>query len=315
MASSSTSSNLTGVFQTFYDKVFLDRAKATLVFDWGAQKKRVPANSGKVVAWNRFSPLALATTALTETPSGSTTVSAAISGVTAVDMTTTVVSTTVATYGNYTIVSDLFNLTSLDENLKEHSEIMGQNAGETIDALLVKELSANATAQIANSKVLSTLAATDTLTGAEIRKAVRTLKTNKAMRFENGLYRGIVQPFTAYDLFGNSEWQNTFVYTNTDNIQQGIVGRIHGVEFRESNNSSSEASTATVYHNYIFGKNAYGMVDVAGNSSPKMFVKNPGAGDTANPLNIFSTVGWKIFFAAKVLNANWVLNVKSGATA
>jgi N4-gp56 family major capsid protein len=304
----STTSGLSAVMNTFYDKVFLDRAKAMLSFDYGAQVKRLPANMGKSVKWNRFSPLALATTALTEGTANPT----------PVDMTATTVSTTVATYGTFTYVSDLFKMTSLDENLKEHVEVHGQNAGETIDALIRDELSGGGTTQLAGAKAaLTDIAATDTLTGAEIRKAVRTLKANKAMRFEDGYFRGVIQERTAYDLFGNTEWLNSVsIYTNPDQIKKGMVGQLHGVDFKESNQHKTEASTVTVFHNYIFGKNAYGIVDLEGQGpEPKIYVKNPGPNSTDNPLDIFSTVGWKVYFATKVLNSNWLINVKTGASA
>lgn len=304
---SSTTSGLSNLMSIYYDKVFLDRAKAMVVLEQDAQKKAVAPNAGKTVYWNRFTPLAAATTALTEATNPSDT-----------DMSTTIVSTTVADYGAFTKVGGLFDLTSVDVNLKEHTEVHAQNAAETIDTLIAAQLSAGGTTQLANAKsALTAIAATDTLTGAEIRKAVRTLKNNKAMRFEDGFYHGVTQPFTEYDLFGNSEWQNIAgsVYTNTDNAKRGIVGQLHGVLFKTSNNLTTESSTVTVYHNFIYGKNAYGVVDIAGNSTPKIYVKNPGPSDTSNALNMFSTVGWKVTYATKVLNSNWLVNIKSGATA
>ncbi len=306
----STTGTLSDTMSTFYDKVFLDRAKAMLVHDYGAQKKSLRQNEGKSIKFNRFTPLALATTALTEGTSNPS----------QVNMSTTVVSTTVATYGNWTTVADLFSLTSIDTDLKEHVEVHGQNAGETLDSLIAKELSTGATAQYAGGKVLTTVATTDTLTGAEIRKAVRTLKENKAMKFENGMYRGIIQPFTAYDLFGNTEWLNTVIYTDPANMKAGIIGKLHGVEFKETNQGSwgdnaGLSGTTDVYHNFIFGKNAYGIVELEGQAGPRIYVKTPGSNSTDNPLDIYSTVGWKAYFACKTLNANWIINVVSGATA
>lgn len=301
---SSTTTTLSNIMSTFYDKVFLDRAEAELRFDWGAQQRTMPRNMGKTVIFNRFSPLAKISSGITE---------AAIPS--AVDMTSTQVSATIVEYGSYTKVGSLFNLTSLDENLKEHIEVHGQNAGESIDSLIAAELSANATVQFASGKsALTAVAATDTFDGAEIRKAVRTLKTNKAKTFENGYFRGIVQPYTAYDLMGDTEWLDAYRYTDATNIKSGVIGRLHGVEFAESNNSTTESSTATVYHNYIFGKNAYGSIKLAGQDGPRIYVKTPGSNSTDNPVDTFSTIGWKVFFVAKILNADWIINVKAGAT-
>jgi len=293
----------------FYDKVFLERAKLALVMDYGAQVKRLPRNAGSSVKWNRFTPLAVATTALTEGTANPA----------AVDMTTTVVSATVQAFGNWTQVADLFSLTSIDENLKEHVEVHGQNAGETIDTLIRNELSGGGTTQLAGAKAaLTDIAATDVFSGAEVRKAVRTLKANKAQRFEDGYFRGIIQQNTAYDLFNNTEWLNSVsIYTDPTQIKQGVAGKLHGVQFVETNNGKTESSTVTVYHNYIFGKNAYGTVALEGQEGARIYVKVPRMddGNTENPLNIYSTVGWKAFFQVKTLNSTWLINVKTGASA
>jgi len=302
---SSTTGALSNIMNVYYDRVFLDRAKLMLSHDFGAQRKTIPANMGSQVIWNRFTPLAVATTALTE---GSTTVAA-------VDMTTTQVSTTMTRYGNWTAVADLFNLTSLDVNLKEHIEVHGQNCGETLDTLIRNELSAGGTTQLVTATTLTNIAATDVLSGAAIRKAVRILKQAKAQRFDNGYYRGIIQPYCSYDLFGNTEWLNSIsIYTDPTQLKAGIVGKLHGVEFVETNNGSTESSTVTVYHTFVFGKNAYGTVSLDNQPGNRIYVKTPGPQDTSNPLDIFSTVGWKAFFAVKTLNSVWLQVIKSGAT-
>lgn len=302
---SSTTSTLSNIMNVFYDRVFLDRAKLMLSHDFGAQRKTIPANMGKQVIWNRFTPLAVATTALTE---GSTTAAA-------VDMSTTQVSTQMATYGNWTAVADLFNLTSLDVNLKEHVEVHGQNCGETLDTLIRNELT-NGTVQLVTATTLTNVAATDVLSGAAIRKAVRILKIAKTQRFDNGYYRGIIQPNQSYDLFGNTEWLNSIsIYTDPTQLKAGIVGKLHGVEFVETNNGFTVASTVTVYDCFVFGKNAYGTVSLDNQPGNRIYVKTPGPQDTYNPLDIFSTVGWKAFFAVKCLNTAWIQVIQSGASA
>src|SRR5665213_2636127 len=125
----STTSGLTATMQLFYDRVFLTRAMIELRHDFGAQVRPVPMNSGKSIVWTRFTPLALATTALTEATNPSAT-----------DMTAANVSATLAEYGAFTTVSSLYSMTSIETGLKEHIEVHGQNAGETIDALIRAEL-------------------------------------------------------------------------------------------------------------------------------------------------------------------------------
>lgn len=305
----STTTGLTGLMSIYYDKKFLERAKEMMVYDIGAQKRALPANMGKTVYFTRFSPLAKATTALTEATNPSFT-----------DMTTTTVSATVQEYGAVGKVSSLFKLTSIDTNLEEHVAVFGQNAGETMDELILNALDDNGTTQLANGvAAVSSIAASDTLDGAEIRKAVRTLKINKAPKFEDGMYKGIIPVSTVHDLRGDSEWLDAYRYTDAENIRNGEVGKLHGVRFYETNNEQVDADAGAgnvdVYSTFIFGKEAYGMVDIAGTSTPKIYVKNPNSGDTSNPLDMFSTIGWKFNFVAKVLNSNWIVQIKSASSA
>lgn len=312
---------LTSPMQIFYDRVFLDRAKIELRHDFGAQVRNVPMNSGKTVYFTRFTPLAVVTTALSEAANP-----------TAVDMTAATVSATLADYGNYTTVGSLYSMTSIEEGLKEHVSVHGQNAGESIDQLIRTELVSGATNVLSStssggaagsSTAISTIHTSDSLTGLEIRRAVRTLKNNKAQKFESGLFRGIIGPYTAMDLMGNSEWLDAHRYTTSDAIERGVVGKLHGVEFVETNNqhytltggfSTSATNVANVYSNFIFGKNSYGVINLGSITAPKVYVKNPGANSTDNPLDQFSTVGWKMPFAVKTLNSNWLINLKTGAT-
>jgi len=304
---------LTAPMQIFYDKVFLERAKIELRHDFGAQVKDIPMNSGKTVFFTRFSPLAIVTSPLSEAANP-----------TAVDMTAATVSATLADYGAFTTVGSLYSMTSIETGLSEHISVHGQNAGESIDQVIRAELFSGATAVIVSTAVaLSTIHTTDTLTGLEVRRAARTLKLNKAQKFEGGLFRAIIGPATAMDLMGNSEWLDAHRYTNAEAQMRGVVGKLAGVEFVETNNqhsvlsagfSTSATNVANVYSNFFFGKNAYGVINLGSIRSPKVYVKNPGASDTSNPLDQYGTVGWKMPFAAKVLNANWLLNVKTGAS-
>lgn len=299
----STTSGLSNTMSIFYDKVFLERAEEVQVYKKVCDVKPLPTNSGKSVYWNRFSPLAKQTTALTEATNPSE-----------VSMTSTQVTATVADYGAYTTVSSLYNLTSIDVDLKEHVQVHGQNAGETLDELIANEMSANGTTQLAiGNTLLTDIGTTDVMTGLEVRRAVKTLKKNKAWMFPGNLFRGIISATAAYDLRGNSEWLDASRYTDPTNLKMGLLGKLHGVEFYETNNEVSESSTTTVYSNFICGQHGVGMVDIASGSAPKIYVKTPNEYDTSNPLNLYSRVGWRMTTAARVLNADWVINVKVGS--
>ncbi len=320
-AAQGSNPGLPQTMQIYYDRVFLTRAMVELRHDFGAQVRPVPMNAGKSIAWTRFTPLAIVTAALSEGANPS-----------AVDMSGTQVSATLSEYGAYTTVSSLYSMTSIETGLKEHIEVHGQNAGESIDQLIRTELAGNGGATgtgiqfptgAASASTFSNIHATDILTGLEIRRAVRTLKTNKAQKFDNGLYRGILASHVAMDLMGNSEWLDAHRYTTSDAIERGVVGKLHGVEFVETNNpafvlstgfSTSATNVADTFYTFIFGKNAYGVVNLASITAPKVYVKNPSGNSTDNPLDLFSTVGWKMPFAVKTLNTSWIVVVATGAT-
>lgn len=64
--SAQTTSGLSQEMSVYYEKVFLARAEYEYIFNQGAQMRTQPANEGKQVVFTRHTPLATATTALTE---------------------------------------------------------------------------------------------------------------------------------------------------------------------------------------------------------------------------------------------------------
>ena len=290
---------------TFLSADFLERSQALNIHREGLKKIKHSQNSGKTVTWNRYSPLAAATTALTEATNPSET-----------SVTSNTVSATVQEYGMYTGVGSLLYGTSIDKAAQEKEELVAQNANETLDTLARNELFAGATTQFAADRAsLGAITAADTLNVTEVRKAVRTLKKNNAPTYDDGYYLGKIGPDTSYDLMGDTTWVNVKTYSDKKDLYKGEVGSIHRVRFVEcSSNQKSEASTVTVYSNFIHGKEAVGEVDLAGGNL-ELIIKQSGKQDTSNPLNMFMTIGWKAVDAVKTLNSSWVINIKTAASA
>lgn len=334
-----TTSTLSNAMSIYYDKVFLERFKAALQMGIGAYRRKIPANSGKTIIFNRMSVPTLATTALTE---GTTPSSIALSS--------TQVTATVAIYGSYTQTSEFYAETSIDENLKEQVEVMGQHGAETVNQVIRKVITTFQTTP-GSTIQRATGVATDALitsglvmTGQEIRRAVRTLKANKAMVFEDGFYKAIIPVEAAYDLRGSTDWISANTYVNADNWKSGAIGKLHGVAFFETNDSTVTAggtATATtnfvasgvvttaslsivgttvtpIYETFVFGRQAYGIVEVEGADAGKEAVviyKKSNANDTSNPLNLYSTIGWKAKFAAVILNVSWIVGIRTAVGA
>jgi N4-gp56 family major capsid protein len=299
-----TTSSLSGEVMTYYESKFLERAKYQLMHGEGAQKNTHPKGEGKTIQWNRYSPLGAATTPLTEGSNPSE-----------VNLTASQVTAQLAEYGNVIKISKLLKLTSVDKDAVEKIELLGQNMGETIDTLDREALYAGATVQLAGGKsALTAIAASDTMSATEVRKAVRTLQINKAMKYQDGYFIGKIGPYTEYDIKGDTTWINAATYSDVKKLYNGEVGALYGVRFVNVTNQKTENSTVTVYSNFIHGANAFAKYDLSGDV-PKLYIKVPSESDTSNPTDRYSTIGWAGSYVAKVLISEWVLNVKTGATA
>lgn len=302
-----TTATLTGELISYLEKRFLARSRAAIVYGEGAQKKSVPANMGKTITFNRYSPLTVATAALTEGTNPSS-----------VQPSAAQVTATLAQYGNVVAVSDLMFAVSIDEQAKEKTDLQAQNMAETLDQLIRDELFTGATVQFANGRAaLTAITSTDILTSAEVRKARRSLRKQNAMAYDDGSYVGKVGPDTSYDLMNDSVWLAVSEYGDSAKSQifKGEVGKLFQVRFIEAtSNQKSESSTVTVYSNFIHGQQAFGTVDLD-NLPNGLIIKQSGEQDTSNALNLFMTIGWKAAFVAKTLNANWLYNIKTAASA
>jgi len=289
----------------FYSSKFLETSKEWLIHREGLQKGKQKKGTGKTTTFNRLTPLSKATTPLTEA-----------SNPTEVSIAGSTVTLTLAEYGTTVKVSKLLKLTSIDVDAEEKVDLVGQNMGETLDELARDAMYTGATVQLANAKsALTDVAATDTLDYAETRKVVRELKKAKALRYNDGHYLAKIGPDTSYDLMGDSTWTDVNVYNKGGKqIYNGETGRLGGARFVETTNQKSESSTATVYSNYFHGKGAVGEHDLEGDM-PRLYIKVPNANDTSNPADRYSTISWAGSYVAKVLIADWIRNVKTGASA
>ena len=122
--SASTGNNLSAEYKTFYDKELIKMAGPNLVYSQFAQKRNIPKNGGKTIEFRKFKPLAKATTPLTEgvTPDGQ-----------ALDVTS--MTATVGQYGGFFRITDLLDLTAIDPIMTETVDLIGDQAGRTVDTL------------------------------------------------------------------------------------------------------------------------------------------------------------------------------------
>lgn len=220
-----TSAGVQPLYQPVLNRHLLAVSKPNLIHHQFGQKVTIPKGTGKIVAWDKMSPLPKAKTPLTEgiTPRGT---AINISRITA----------TPEQYGAYVATTDQFDFFTPNPTPKvlDINEQLAVNAGETLDSLTADVLSSGTNVQYAGGKTArASLTSADVLTIDEVNKAVRTLKGNKAQRI-NGNYVAIVHTDIAYDLMKDNDWERPNTYADPKNIFNGEIGRLYGVRYVES---------------------------------------------------------------------------------
>lgn len=210
--------------KTYYDKRLIQFAKPNLVHDQFGQKRPIPKNGGKTIEFRSFSSLPKALTPLTEgvTPDGES-------------LTVEQISASVNQYGSYVTTTDMLNMTAIDNIVVETSEVLGDQAGRTLDTVVREYLNAGSSVQYADGEKdsRSQLTAADTLSVKAVQRAVATLKKNNAKPFADGAFVAIVHPSVAHDLMRDPEWKDVANY-NPAEWYAGEIGRIAGVRFVET---------------------------------------------------------------------------------
>lgn len=306
------------MLQRYYDKLFLERLQNFQKYNFLAVQKTLPKNSGKIVYFTRMAQLTTNHNALTD-------------GIAPTNIASTADSLIATTkpYGAFEYIGHQYELSTLDVGLKEHVELMAQNAGESLDRVLgsTMGLTGTCTQMCANSVEIASITTTDLMTVTGIRSAVAKLKKAKAPKWDNGNYRAVLNCDAIYALQGDANagnWINVNMYNSGQNaelLKKGVIGTLYGVDIVETNLTfTSSASTGepgpAARPNFFAGKGAVAEVKLTGEGDARIIYKHAGnAGDTSNPLDMYSTLGWKIeAYACKVLQSTWLINYHAWGT-
>lgn len=305
--------NLSAEMKTFYDMTLIDEAAPNLVHDQFGQKRPVPKNGGKTIEFRKFAPLAKSMTPLTEgvTPDGK---SLEVSTVTA----------TVNQYGDYITMSDVLDLTAIDNVVVEALKLLGRQGGATMDAVVRNVLQSGTNvsycpkvaADGTETEVTSRagLDATAQLTVDMVNQVVAKLRSQNAPTI-GGKYVAIIHPYVAYDLMRDPEWIDAHKYAQPENLYEGEIGEIGGVRFVQTTEAKIYKGTGcpsglAVFATLFLGKDAYGTTEISGGGM-ETIVKQKGSAGTADPLDQRSSVGWKAMKTAEILIPQYLVRVES----
>lgn len=215
-----------------YNNTLIDTMGPKLVHEQFGVNKPLPQNHGKTTSFRRYGPLVKATTPLTEgvAPNGQKLV---VSEITA----------TINQYGDFVPLTDVLQLTSIDDNIVQTVKLLGKQAGATLDTVVRDAINGGTNVGYASSWSGTTETAHSTryqldinsrLTVLEIQKAVRALRRVDAPTFDDNCYVAIIHPDLAFDLSRDPEWVEWHKYASPEEMYKGELGRIGNVRFVES---------------------------------------------------------------------------------
>lgn len=279
------------LFPAYYERKLLETIKANLVVLNYGQRRPMKQNSGTSVVFTRFEPLPTSKNPITGRPTPSEGKSIATQQVTA----------TLEEYGDYIDLDEFTEITSYVPLVSEVTDLLAFQANETLEELTIQELVTGLNIQFANGKTSrDSLTETDKITKNEIRKAVNTLKKTKIPPFPDGYYRCFIHPDKMTDIFTEEELMRIGLI-NKDAFEKGEIAAFAGVKFIES---TKMPVLNGIYQTVIFGNNAYGIVDIDGESVQMTFTN-------VDKLGRVKTIGWKAYFVAKRLYEPAIIRIES----
>lgn len=289
MALSTTTTNSGNLPAEYYNRRALTTLQPRLQVTALGKEAPLPDHNGTLAKWRIYTRIGSNTTPLTEgVPPSARAVT--ISNITK----------SVAQYGDYAKVTDLLELTGVSNSKDEFADLFGVAAAETAEDLTITELDATLTVRRVNGRGSdAALVVTDVPTLKEFLKAQIALKNSYVGPHERGRrYQCVLHPNTEYDIRAEANQFSMQDISSFQGVDKKMLLRdtfldVMGMTFMTSDKMNTTASTQTLTHNFVIGQECFGVVKLGGRNF-QIIMKGRTEGGPANPLNQWSTVGWKM---------------------
>jgi len=226
------SSALAGLIKTAYDRyVEFALRSQPLIRSVADKRPAQQAMPGSSVVFSIYNDLQAVTSTLASETSDVDAV--ALSDVTPV-------SVTLNEYGNASLVTRKLQLFALSDVDPAVADIIAYNMADSLDRIAMETLRQGTNVIYGGSRTsTATIAAGDTITAANIRRAVAKLRANKAVPREGSLYWCGIHPEVSHDLraeTGELGWNSMHKYAETGqgNFWPGTIGTFEGAYFVET---------------------------------------------------------------------------------
>lgn len=245
-------------------------------------------------------------------------------------------------YGDYITITDVVNDTHPDNVLAEATDILGENAAETVETLRYNVLKAGTNVFYANmaagrSSVVASIALSDQrrVTTALSRQNAKKITTivgstpDFNTQSVEAAYVAVVHPDLETDIRNLAGFKPVADYGPHTSPWEGEIGSVEQVRYIATTTAkpfinaggaigttgkrSTNDTNIDVYPILFFARDAYGIVPLKGKDSMTPMVVNPkpAAGD---PLGQRGTVGWKLWNATVILQEAFMVRLEVAAT-
>ncbi len=334
-----TTTQIDPAVATYYDRILLKRGLPFLVHELFAQNRPIRQRNGNQIKFQKYRALAQATTPLVEgvTPSGK-------------QPTKTSVTATLEQYGDFIHFTDMVSLVNQDPVLTEFNELLGEQGGESLDAVCRDKIVAGSNVYYAGSYADSSIDTRGEVntapTSADFKKCRETMIGNKAsmiasnIKASTGVGTMPVAPsffcIAHYELQNDLEdmsgWLPVHQYPNGKPAYPSEIGALpdanmrflitqNGKVWRHSGGTTGAGTTyrsdddtnVDVFSCLIIGQNAYGKVPLEGENL-KSIIKAVGSSGSSDPLDQRGSAGWKATTTYCILEDLFMIRAEFAAT-
>ena len=328
-----STSDIAAEVDAFYDRTQIQPLRDNFTFGKYGQKRKLPKGSGSsTIRMNKWPAMPTQTIALTEGVNPDPQKSSK-----------TVVEATALLYGGYVEITEDVDVYREDPVVTIYQERMGWQGADTIDEITRDVLIGGSNVVRANSVALRANIVTK-IAIADLKKAARTMRNNKAPFFKKMIggstkigtspisdswvmiVHGDVQGDLEDISTGIYKWHPVSEYAEQKDVDDKEVGSIGNFRvcattlakvWADSGGTkgstglvSTSGTDIDVYASLILAPDALGCVDVA--DGMKSIRK--GKEQIGGALELYSTVGWKCRYVAKILDDARMCRIESGAT-
>jgi len=218
-------SNLTAEMKEFYSQYLIKDVGPNLIHAQFLETEKLPRNHGRTIEWRKWTNFSKKTTPLTEgvTPEPS-------------KISANPIRAELAQFGDWSLLTDLVQLQTVDNTLVEFTEKHSENAKLTLDTITREKMIAGAPEFAYAGNADSVEEMSSAITPNDVARLTAYLRQNNAPTFD-GSYVMIIHPFIAYDLMTNQNWIDVVKYSDSTKIFNGEIGKLYGIRFVESTES------------------------------------------------------------------------------